>query len=208
MKLVLFEHERFACLKIANPEIFQQRVLLFERCANGRPGAGASLPPIIPSPENGKVQSTCLARQMNVNSFRFHGPFMIARNTRSTPAHLPCALLMIAMMKIRLSPQFTILAVLILSPTWVGAQTTRALLSYATAGSEHVRFYDAASGWTETFRTYTGKFDLLTTTDARLTKVYPDGSIVVRDLLLQWVADPNAPANPGKRRKFLTRTTR
>jgi len=95
------------------------------------------------------------------------------------------------------SLQFTVLAALITFPNWVAAQTTQAVLSYATTGSEHVRSYDAASGWSEAVRTYTGKFDLLTTTDARLTKIYAEGSAVARDLIFQWVVDPNAPAQSG-----------
>ncbi len=82
------------------------------------------------------------------------------------------------------------------APLALAAQTTP-LRSYATSGTEHARTYDAASGWTETVQTFTGTLELVTTTEARLTKHYADGTSVVRELILHWVVDLNAPVQGG-----------
>lgn len=79
----------------------------------------------------------------------------------------------------------------------VSAQSTTPLRSYATSGTEHARSYDPATGWTETIQTFGGKFDLLSSTTAQITKIYADGSSVVRDLVLHWTVDLSAPTQGG-----------
>ena len=88
-------------------------------------------------------------------------------------------------------------AALAFSPVVIHAQTTAPLRSYAITGTENSRYYDTIQGWIVSTQTFTGTFDLTTTTDARLTKVYPDGTTVVKDLILQWVVDLNAPSQGG-----------
>lgn len=85
---------------------------------------------------------------------------------------------------------------LLCAPLALAAQTTP-LRSYSTSGTENLHTYDPATGWTDSVQTFTGTFDLLTTTDARLTKVYANGTTVVRDLVLHWTVDQNAPVQGG-----------
>ncbi|HTL59125.1 MAG TPA: hypothetical protein VL361_25855 [Candidatus Limnocylindrales bacterium] len=88
-------------------------------------------------------------------------------------------------------------AALAFSPAIVHSQTAASLRSYAISGTENSRYFDAIQGWIVSTQTFSGTFDLTTLTDARLTKVYPDGTTVVKDLILQWVVDLNAPTQGG-----------
>lgn len=83
------------------------------------------------------------------------------------------------------------------SPAILHAQSPAPLRSYAIAGTENARYFDAAQGWIVSTQAFSGTFDLTSVTDARLTKVYPDGTAAVRDLILQWVVDLNAPSQGG-----------
>lgn len=79
----------------------------------------------------------------------------------------------------------------------VTAQSTPPLRSYAIAGTENSRSYDPASGWTQSTQAFSGTLDLVTATEARLTKVYATGDSVTRDLILQWAVDLSAPSQGG-----------
>lgn len=97
----------------------------------------------------------------------------------------------------KLSPVIVGVAVLAVATHFASAQNPTPLRSYAVSGTETTRTYNVATGWTEATHTYTGHFDLVTLTDAQLTKVYDDHSEVVRDLILHWTVDLNAPTQGG-----------
>lgn len=83
------------------------------------------------------------------------------------------------------------------SPLIAPAQTAGSLRSYAITGTEQSRYFDPTQGWIVSTQIFTGTFDLTTQTDAHLTKVYSDGTTVVKDLVLGWVVDLNAPSQGG-----------
>ena len=71
------------------------------------------------------------------------------------------------------------------------------LRSYAISGVENTRSYSPTSGWTHSTNSFNGTLDMLSSTNAMLTKVYADGSSVSRELILGWYFDPAAPAQGG-----------
>ena len=77
------------------------------------------------------------------------------------------------------------------------AQTSPPLRSYAISGVENTSSYDTTRGWTYATNTFTGTLNMLSETNAMLTKVYADGSSVSRELILAWTFDPAAPAQGG-----------
>ena len=88
-------------------------------------------------------------------------------------------------------------ALVVASPFFTVAQTSPPLRSYAISGIENSRDFVATRGWIVSTQTFSGTLELVTTTDARLTKIYADGSSVVRDLILHWVVDLAAPTQGG-----------
>lgn len=94
-----------------------------------------------------------------------------------------------------LSPNGIILAAAVCA--LASSSQAGSLRTYSTTGTENVRTYNAATGWTESVRSFTAEVDLLTTTEARITKTYPDGSVIVRDLVLHFTVDLNAATQGG-----------
>lgn len=77
------------------------------------------------------------------------------------------------------------------------SQTPAPLRSYAISGVENTRSFNSATGWTYATNNFTGTLDMLSATNAMLTKVYADGSSVSRELILGWYFDPAAPVQGG-----------
>lgn len=89
------------------------------------------------------------------------------------------------------------LALLALATANSGHSQTAPLRRYAITGVENTRSYNSTSGWSYATNNFTGSLDMLSATNATLTKVYADGSSVSRELILHWYFDPASPAQGG-----------
>ena len=88
-------------------------------------------------------------------------------------------------------------AALVLAAASFAHSQTAPLRSYAISGVENAASYSPTSGWTYSTNHFTGTLDMLSSTNAMLTKVYADGTSVSRELILAWYFDLAAPTQGG-----------
>jgi hypothetical protein len=91
-----------------------------------------------------------------------------------------------------------LLATMLLGTTVLGAAAqTAPLRSYVISGTNNIRSYNPATGWTHGTNPFTGTLDFLSATNARLTKVFADGTSTAHELILGWYFDPALTAQGG-----------
>ena len=88
-------------------------------------------------------------------------------------------------------------AALVLAAASFAHSQTAPLRSHAISGVENAASYSPTSGWTYATNHFTGTLDMLSSTNAMLTKVYADGTSVSRELILAWYFDLAAPTQGG-----------
>ncbi len=101
-------------------------------------------------------------------------------------------------MKTTLTTLKHLFAAALLGATLLGASAqTAPLRSYAISGTNNVRSYSPATGWTYGTNPFTGTLDFLSPTNARLTKIFADGTSTAHELILGWYFDPTLAAQGG-----------